>query len=103
MKEIPLPMGWIEATPTSHRDDTGTPEEEWKETAHPKHPRTEMRCWHRGGRYVRVCEVRGDKHKYAVHRGWLDNEDSDEIHCSCDDKDGAIREANKLMRIGGTP
>jgi hypothetical protein len=106
--EQELPIGWKELPPTGEPGDAGTPEEDWEATAHPRHPREELRLWIRGGRYVRLCRVLkdGEKHPFAVHYGRIDGKGEDAIDEECGG-DGALEEATKraflLMRMGGYP
>ena len=95
-----LPIGWKELPPTGHPLDKGTPEEEWDNVANPRKPRQEIKLWFRGNRYVRICKQEDDK--YSLHRGLLDNEDSDKITCyNYDELSNIEIQARTLMRIGG--
>lgn len=101
-----LPMGWKELPPVGNPLDEGTSEDLWHETAKPRHPRTEVKLWFRGGRYVRICQVTvlercGKKaHPWVVHAGWLDCPDLDEWVLASD-KETVVKKAFELMRIGG--
>lgn len=64
-----LPIGWAEIDLPPNPLDVGTPDDEWKTTATPRRARKQILCWVRGGRYVRVCEVRepkDDEWRYAL-------------------------------------
>ena len=97
-----LPMGWKKAEPTGIGSDIGTPEEKWKDVAHPRHPRQEIRRWVRGNRYVRVClEETEEGERFALHYGWLDDEDQDDFHMTNTELNPLIRDAMQLMAKGG--
>lgn len=100
-----LPAGWAEIPPTQHPLDAGTPEDEWETTAHPRRPRTELRCWVRGSRYVRVCELAEGSpgERYALHYGKIDDEGKDKIYQTDNDLGKLVNWAVGVMRIGGYP
>lgn len=102
-----LPIGWAEAQPTGIPSDVGTPEDEWESIPSPRQPRQEIKCWVRGARYVRICEVhpypsaKKTHHPYDLHFGLIDDLDKDKIKKQGPDLAKLELEAKILMRKGG--
>lgn len=98
-----LPMGWVETTPIGIELDAGTPEDEWKSTANPRKPRTEIRRWIRGARYVRICEITDEKeeNRFAVHNGIRSRPKKDDDNAHYADESDAEQYAMTLMARGG--
>lgn len=101
----PLPIGWKETrSKAGDPSDAGTPYDEWKETAEPRHPREELKFWYRGGRYVRVCqEIRsGVPGPFCVHVGEMDKDGSDKVSWhDVETLEEAVKLSRNLMRLGG--
>lgn len=100
-----LPTAWKKAEPSGNPLDAGTPPDQWDKVAHPRNPRQEVRRWVRGRRYVRICLVddpEREGEEFAIHVGFINNPDSDQINC-CQIQTirKAVKESIKLMKLGG--
>jgi len=100
-KNETLPIGWQEVPTVGDPLDSGTPEEDWKTTAYPRHPCKEIRLWMRGERYVRICEYEKGDRKYSLNCGWLRENSEDSRKSYSDELKVMLIGAKNLMRAGG--